>query len=61
MFDKYVVVCGGGFNYCFGLYDGVMIKDNYIVFVGFIIKVVILVKEKLGYMVKVEVEIENEE
>ncbi len=35
MFDKYAVVCGGGFNHRFGLYDGVMIKDNHIAFCWF--------------------------
>ena len=61
MFDKYAVVCGGGFNHRFGLYDGVMIKDNHIVFAGSITKAVTSVKEKLGHMVKVEVETETEE
>ena len=61
MFDKYAVVCGGGFNHRFGLYDGVMIKDNHIAFAGSITKAVTSVKEKLGHMVKVEVETETEE
>ena len=45
MFDKYAVVCGGGFNHRFGLYDGVMIKDNHIAFAGSITKAVTSVKE----------------
>ncbi|MDM5190133.1 carboxylating nicotinate-nucleotide diphosphorylase [Bacillus sp. DX4.1] len=61
MFDKYAVVCGGGYNHRFGLYDGVMIKDNHIAFAGSITKAVTSVKEKLGHMVKVEVETETEE
>ena len=61
MFDKYAVVCGGGFNHRFGLYDGVMIKDNHIAFAGSITKAVTSVKEKVGHMVKVEVETETEE
>ena len=61
MFDKHAVVCGGGFNHRFGLYDGVMIKDNHIAFAGSITKAVTSVKEKLGHMVKVEVETETEE
>ncbi len=40
MFDKHAVVCGGGFNHRFGLYDGVMIKDNHIAFAGSITKAV---------------------
>lgn len=61
MFDKYAVVCGGGYNHRFGLYDGVMIKDNHIAFAGSITKAVTAVKEQLGHMVKVEVETETEE
>ncbi|PEI96577.1 nicotinate-nucleotide diphosphorylase (carboxylating) [Bacillus pseudomycoides] len=61
MFDKYAVVCGGGYNHRFGLYDGVMIKDNHIAFTGSITKAVTSVKEKLGHMMKVEVETETEE
>lgn len=61
MFDKYAVVCGGGYNHRFGLYDGVMIKDNHIAFAGSITKAVTAVKEQLGHMVKVEVETETKE
>ncbi|KEK26359.1 carboxylating nicotinate-nucleotide diphosphorylase [Bacillus gaemokensis] len=61
IFDKYAVVCGGGYNHRFGLYDGVMIKDNHIAFAGSITKAVTSVKAKLGHMVKVEVETETEE
>ncbi|MCP1125327.1 nicotinate-nucleotide diphosphorylase (carboxylating) [Bacillus sp. AFS018417] len=61
MFDKYAVVCGGGYNHRFGLYDGVMIKDNHIAFAGSITKAVTAVKERLGHMVKVEVETETKE
>ncbi|CAM3902710.1 carboxylating nicotinate-nucleotide diphosphorylase [Geobacillus stearothermophilus] len=34
MLEKYAVTCGGGYNHRFGLYDGVMIKDNHIAFCG---------------------------
>ncbi|MGF9963323.1 carboxylating nicotinate-nucleotide diphosphorylase [Bacillus rhizoplanae] len=61
MFDKYAVVCGGGYNHRFGLYDGVMIKDNHIAFAGSITKAITAVKEQLGHMVKVEVETETKE
>ena len=40
MFEKYAVQCGGGVNHRFGLYDGVMIKDNHISFAGSITKAV---------------------
>ena len=60
MFDKYAVTCGGGVNHRFGLYDGVMIKDNHIAFCGSIEQAVLKVREKLGPMVKIEVETESE-
>nr|WP_197969906.1 carboxylating nicotinate-nucleotide diphosphorylase [Mesobacillus harenae] len=61
MLEKYAVRCGGGFNHRYGLYDGVMIKDNHISFAGSITNAVSSVKSKLGHMVKVEVEIESRE
>jgi nicotinate-nucleotide pyrophosphorylase (carboxylating) len=61
MLEKYAVRCGGGYNHRFGLYDGVMIKDNHISFAGSISKAVDTVKTKVGHMVKVEVEVETEE
>lgn len=61
MFEKYAVTCGGGMNHRTGLYDGVMIKDNHIAFAGSITKAVDLVKQKLGHMVKIEVETETKE
>lgn len=61
MLEKYAVTCGGGYNHRFGLYDGVMIKDNHIAFCGSITKAVQAVREKLGHMVKIEVETETKE
>lgn len=61
MFEKYAVRCGGGFNHRFGLYDGVMIKDNHIAFAGSILNAVKEVRNKTGHMVKIEVEIETKE
>ncbi|HDR05573.1 MAG TPA: carboxylating nicotinate-nucleotide diphosphorylase [Candidatus Marinimicrobia bacterium] len=34
LLDKYAVVCGGGFNHRFGLYDMILIKENHIRYVG---------------------------
>lgn len=59
MLDKYAVVTGGGKNHRIGLYDGVMIKDNHIAYAGSIKKAVQAVRERLGHMVKVEVETET--
>lgn len=59
MLEKYAVTCGGGYNHRFGLYDGVMIKDNHIEFAGSITNAVNRVREKVGHMVKIEVETES--
>lgn len=32
--EKYAVRCGGGLNHRFGLYDGILIKDNHIALMG---------------------------
>ncbi|HSU80416.1 MAG TPA: carboxylating nicotinate-nucleotide diphosphorylase [Candidatus Angelobacter sp.] len=61
MLDKYAVTCGGGTNHRFGLYDGVMIKDNHIEHMGSITAAVQAAREKLGHMVKIEVETETKE
>ncbi|EKZ3696886.1 carboxylating nicotinate-nucleotide diphosphorylase [Listeria monocytogenes] len=60
-FDKYAVQTSGGFNHRNGLYDGVMLKDNHIAFSGGITSAVSTVREKLGHMVKIEVETETAE
>lgn len=61
MLEKYAVTVGGGKNHRFGLYDGVMIKDNHIAFAGSITKAVDQVKRNTGHMVKIEVETESTE
>ncbi|MBI0576486.1 carboxylating nicotinate-nucleotide diphosphorylase [Neobacillus cucumis] len=61
MLEKYAVRCGGGYNHRFGLYDGIMIKDNHISFAGSITKAVEAARAKAGHMVKIEVEVETEE
>lgn len=57
--EKHAVRMGGGVNHRFGLYDGVMLKDNHIAYAGSIKNAVLKVKEYIGPMVKVEVEIET--
>jgi nicotinate-nucleotide pyrophosphorylase (carboxylating) len=59
MLDKYAVTCGGGSNHRFGLYDGVMIKDNHIEHMGSITAAVHKARKALGHMVKIEVETET--
>ncbi|MDR1567303.1 MAG: nicotinate-nucleotide diphosphorylase (carboxylating), partial [Streptococcaceae bacterium] len=59
-FDKLAVRIGGGFNHRVGLYDGVMLKDNHIAFAGGIKQAVTLVRQQVGQMVKIEVEVESQ-
>ncbi|MFC3883071.1 carboxylating nicotinate-nucleotide diphosphorylase [Bacillus songklensis] len=61
MFEKYAVRCGGGVNHRYGLYDGVMLKDNHIAYAGSILKAVHSIRAKVGHMTKIEVEIETKE
>ena len=61
MLEKYAVLCGGGSNHRYGLYDGVMIKDNHIEFCGSITKAVEKARKTIGHMVKIEVETETRE
>jgi len=58
--EKYATRMGGARNHRFGLYDGVMIKDNHIVAAGgSITQAVALVKQAVPHTVKIEVEAEN--
>ncbi|OWA35829.1 nicotinate-nucleotide diphosphorylase (carboxylating) [Saccharibacillus sp. O16] len=61
MLEKYAVTAGGGYNHRFGLYDGIMIKDNHIAAEGSITAAVAKARQQMGHMVKIEVEIEDEE
>ncbi len=57
--QKYAVTCGGGKNHRFNLSDGAMLKDNHIDASGGIVPAVNKLREKLGHMVKIEVETRN--
>jgi nicotinate-nucleotide pyrophosphorylase (carboxylating) len=57
--EKYAVQVGGARNHRFGLYDGVMIKDNHIQAVGSITQAVTTLRQKVPHTVKIEVEVEN--
>ncbi|WP_172195706.1 carboxylating nicotinate-nucleotide diphosphorylase [Saccharibacillus qingshengii] len=61
MLEKHAVTAGGGYNHRFGLYDGIMIKDNHIAAEGSIAAAVAKAQARHGHMVKIEVEIEDEE
>lgn len=54
--DKYGVSVGGGYNHRFGLYDGVLIKDNHIRLAGGISRAVRLIREGIKTGLKIEVE-----
>ncbi len=56
--EKYAVRVGGGTNHRFGLYDGILIKDNHIEEVGGIREAITLARS--GYhLARIEVEVEN--
>lgn len=57
--EKYAVRVGGGKNHRFGLFDGILIKDNHIAVVGNIRKAVKMAKGKASHTIKIEVETEN--
>ncbi len=57
--EKYAVMTGGGRNHRFNLSDGAMIKDNHVDAVGSITQAVEKLREQLGHMVKIEVEVRN--
>ena len=57
--QKYAVTVGGGKNHRFNLSDGAMLKDNHIDAAGGITPAVKMLREKLGHMVKLEVETRN--
>jgi nicotinate-nucleotide pyrophosphorylase (carboxylating) len=59
LLEKYAVRIGGGVNHRFGLDDGVMIKDNHIVAAGGIEKAIGRARQRLGHMVKIEVEVDT--
>jgi nicotinate-nucleotide pyrophosphorylase (carboxylating) len=57
--DKYAVRIGGGFNHRFGLYDGVLIKDNHIAVAGGISQALDRVRGRFPHTLKVEIEVKN--
>jgi nicotinate-nucleotide pyrophosphorylase (carboxylating) len=54
--EKYAVRAGGGRNHRFGLYDGVLIKDNHIKAAGGITKAVEDAGKSAHHLLKIEVE-----
>lgn len=59
--QKYAVRVGGAHNHRFGLYDGVLIKDNHIVAAGGIGNAVQRARQTVPHTAKIEVEVETVE
>ena len=57
--QKYAVRLGGGHNHRFGLYDGVLIKDNHIVAAGGVAKAIEQARSVVPHTMKIEVEVET--
>ncbi len=55
--EKYAVRVGGGHNHRFGLFDGILIKDNHIAAVGGVAEAVRRAKAGAPHHLKVEVEV----
>lgn len=58
-FEKYAVRVGGGFNHRFGLFDAALIKDNHIAAAGGVANAIVRAKERVGHLVKIEVEVDT--
>ena len=59
MLDKYAVRMGGGCNHRFGLYDGVLLKDNHIQAAGGVRNAVKGARQNLPPIYKIEVEVRS--
>jgi len=55
--EKYAVTAGGGHNHRFGLYDGILIKDNHIAAAGGMRTAVTAAKANAPHTLKIEVEV----
>ncbi len=57
--EKEAVIAGGGYNHRFGLYDGILIKDNHVKYCGGVAKAVFEAKKHRMNYVKIEVEVKS--
>jgi len=57
--EKYAVRRGGGFNHRFGLFDGILIKDNHIAVAGSIAEALARIKGRVPHTLRIEVEVED--
>lgn len=58
-FEKYAVLCGGGVNHRFGLFDAILIKDNHIGVAGGVKPALRRAKQFASSMVKIEIEVDT--
>lgn len=58
--EKYAVRCGGGFNHRFGLFDGILIKDNHIAAAGGVSKAINILRSNIPHTLKIEVEVKTQ-
>ena len=59
LLEKYAVRCGGGHNHRFGLFDGILIKDNHIAAAGGISNAISTLRSKIPHTLKIEVEVKT--
>lgn len=57
--EKYAVLCGGGHNHRFGLYDGIIIKDNHIAAAGGVLNALKEIRKNIPGGPKIEVEVKD--
>lgn len=59
--EKYAVRVGGGDNHRFGLYDGILIKDNHVALAGGVARAVSRAKSGAPHYLRVQVEVRSVE
>jgi nicotinate-nucleotide pyrophosphorylase (carboxylating) len=59
LLDKWAVRCGGGTNHRFGLFDGILIKDNHVAAVGSVADAVKRARENALASLRIQVEVES--
>jgi len=57
--EKYAVRAGGGVNHRFGLFDGILIKDNHVAAAGGIAAAIERARAAAGHMVRIEIEVDT--
>lgn len=57
--EKAAVRAGGGANHRFGLDDAVLIKDNHVALAGGVAVAIQRVRERVGHLVKIEIEVDT--